>query len=378
VRPSLSAHLGAILILLVALTLRGLLDPLAGSSLPFVTLFGSIAAAVWVGGYRSGIVVALLGYLAGHALFTSPLGDSVLDAPHVLGERVTYLVGAALILTLGGTMRLARDRATHTSEVLEAIVASIDDAVIVTDGDGRVTFLNRPAAALTAWSPADAVGEALERVYAVIDGMSGHKIESSAYTALRTNVIRHDRVMLAARDGERRLVADKAIPIQNRNGDVSGTVVVFRDVSERRRSERPASSEARSKSVKSGPHRRILVVVDDQDAAYAVAASLAKHGHRVATARDDVGALALAGELRPEFVLLDTSHTAMDANEVCRRLRELPAGGRMVILALDGPAQDGDRRKACEAGFDGHLVKPAHVETLAKLFAPMGPDGCNS
>jgi CheY-like chemotaxis protein len=50
----------------------------------------------------------------------------------------------------------------------------------------------------------------------------------------------------------------------------------------------------------------------------------------------------------------------------------------MVILALDGPAQDGNPRKACEAGFDGYLAKPAHVETLAKLFAPVGRGGCNS
>jgi PAS domain S-box-containing protein len=320
----------------------------------------------------------LLGYLAASAWVTSPLGDSAPDASRVLGELVGYGIGAALIVSLGGAMRLARDRAAHTGELLEAIVASIDDAVIVTDADGRVTFLNGPAAALTAWSPADAVGESLERVYAVIDDASGRKIESSADTALRTNVIRlHDRVVLAARDGARRLVADQALPIRSRNGDVSGIVVVFRDVSERPGGERPISGEARSSEsiVVGGPHRRILVVDDDQDAAYAVVASLARHGHRVATARDGIGALALASELRPEFVLLDTDHPAMDAHEVCRRLRELPAGGRMVILALDGSAQDENRRKACEAGFDGQLAKPAHVETLAQLFAPTGRGG---
>ena len=44
----------------------------------------------------------------------------------------------------------------------------------------------------------------------------------------------------------------------------------------------------------------------------------------------------------------------------------------MVILALDGSGMEEDRRKAYEAGFDGQLAKPAHVETLAQLFAPAG------
>jgi hypothetical protein len=54
----------ALATLVAAVTIRSLLDPVMGDSLPLVTLFGAVAAAVWVGGYGPSVVVALLGYFA--------------------------------------------------------------------------------------------------------------------------------------------------------------------------------------------------------------------------------------------------------------------------------------------------------------------------
>jgi hypothetical protein len=54
--------------------LRYLFDPVLHDSMPLVTLFGAVAAAVWVGGVRAGILVAILGFLAAHLLFMSPAG----------------------------------------------------------------------------------------------------------------------------------------------------------------------------------------------------------------------------------------------------------------------------------------------------------------
>ena len=65
----------AIAALVAAVLLRWLLDPLIGDTLPLVTLFGAVAAAVWVGGHRPAIIVAVVGYLACDYLFIQPRGE---------------------------------------------------------------------------------------------------------------------------------------------------------------------------------------------------------------------------------------------------------------------------------------------------------------
>jgi Domain of unknown function (DUF4118) len=61
-----------------ALLLRWLLDPFLGDALPLVTLFGAVAAAVWLGGHRPAIVIAILGYLAVHICSSRPEASSAL------------------------------------------------------------------------------------------------------------------------------------------------------------------------------------------------------------------------------------------------------------------------------------------------------------
>ncbi|HEU5130699.1 MAG TPA: DUF4118 domain-containing protein, partial [Pyrinomonadaceae bacterium] len=74
-RGSLKTYILGFVALVVAVLLRWLLDPLMGDALPLVTLFGAVAAAVWLGGYRAAIPVVILGYLACHYLFIPPRGQ---------------------------------------------------------------------------------------------------------------------------------------------------------------------------------------------------------------------------------------------------------------------------------------------------------------
>ena len=74
-RSWIKAYALGLVALVAAVLLRWLLDPLMGDSLPLVTLFGAVAAAVWLGGYRPAIVVTILGYLACHYLFIEPRGQ---------------------------------------------------------------------------------------------------------------------------------------------------------------------------------------------------------------------------------------------------------------------------------------------------------------
>ena len=71
---------------------------------------------------------------------------------------------------------------------------------------------------------------------------------------------------------------------------------------------------------------------------------------------------------RPEVALIDLGMPKLNGYEVCRRIRETDWGKRMVLIAQTGWGQEEDKRRAREAGFDEHLVKPTDPVTVMKLI----------
>jgi len=124
-------------------------------------------------------------------------------------------------------------------EWLRVTLGSIGDAVITTDLEGCVTFLNPVAEALTGWTLADATGEVLEKVFRIINEDSRHTVENPAVRALREGIVvgLANHTLLIARDGTERPIDDSASPIRSRAGVVAGVVLVFRDVTARRHAE---------------------------------------------------------------------------------------------------------------------------------------------
>jgi PAS domain S-box-containing protein len=118
-------------------------------------------------------------------------------------------------------------------------LSCIGDAVITTDGGGRVTFLNPVAESLTGWTQ-EAVGQPLDAVFRIINEESRQPIESPTVQALREGrtVKLASHSLLTARDGAERAISDSAAPIRNDKGEVAGVVLVFREITERRKTER--------------------------------------------------------------------------------------------------------------------------------------------
>ena len=115
--------------------------------------------------------------------------------------------------------------------------------------------------------------------------------------------------------------------------------------------------------------RRILIVDDLREGADSLGAMLRALGHEVRVAPDGPTGVALAGETAPDVVLLDIGLPGLDGYEVARRVRAL-AGDRPVrIVAVTGYGQPEDRRRAFEAGFDAHVVKPVSAELLNQVIA---------
>jgi PAS domain S-box-containing protein len=124
-------------------------------------------------------------------------------------------------------------------ELLRITLASIADGVITTDTEGQVTFLNSVAEALTGWSRAAAAGEPLEGVLHIVNEKTGQPAPNPVRRVLSEGVIvgLANHTVLIARDGTRRPIDDSAAPIHDDRGQLFGTVLVFRDVTGRRRIE---------------------------------------------------------------------------------------------------------------------------------------------
>ena len=113
---------------------------------------------------------------------------------------------------------------------------------------------------------------------------------------------------------------------------------------------------------------RVLVVEDNQDSAESLAELLGLWGHQVHVALDGVTALELAERHRPDVVLSDVGLPGMDGYELARRLRDGRGPARAVLVALTGYGRDDDKRRALEAGFDHHVVKPPDAGVLEELL----------
>jgi PAS domain S-box-containing protein len=114
---------------------------------------------------------------------------------------------------------------------------------------------------------------------------------------------------------------------------------------------------------------RVLVVDDNVDAAATLGMLLEACGHAVKIENGPMAALDSACAWRPDVALLDIGLPDMDGNELARRLRAAPDTRGIVLVAVTGYGQEGDRLAALEAGFDQHLVKPVDMDRLAGLLA---------
>jgi two-component system CheB/CheR fusion protein len=113
---------------------------------------------------------------------------------------------------------------------------------------------------------------------------------------------------------------------------------------------------------------RVLVADDNRDAADTLQRVLALYGHEVRVAYDGASALRIGQEFRPRVAVLDIAMPGSDGYEVAREMRR-QQGRNVTIVALTGWGNENDLRRALEAGFDHHIVKPVDPGALNHLLA---------
>ncbi len=167
--------------------------------------------------------------------------------------RRTEVVAVAGILTLFVFLVAAslatnraivrRDRSLRevreARDVLKTTLASIGDAVISTDGQGRVVFANGVALELLRRKETEVVGAPLEEIFPIVNEFTRQPVENPVTRVLRegTSVGLANHTVLIAADGTETPIDDSGAPIRDKNGNIHGTVLVFRNITERRRAE---------------------------------------------------------------------------------------------------------------------------------------------
>ena len=183
------------------------------------------------------LTIAIWGTVQGFGPFA---GDVLHKGLFMLQGFMSVVAGTILILAAVMAERRQAEAVVHEQrERLHVTLSSIGDAVMVTDNQGRVTFMNPVAAALTGWSELEALGKDNTEVFQIVNEYTRQAVESPVAKVIREGTVvgLANHTLLIARDGVERPIDDSGAPIRHPQGHLLGVVLVFRDITERQRAE---------------------------------------------------------------------------------------------------------------------------------------------
>jgi PAS domain S-box-containing protein len=238
---------GAAAFTALAVLLRWLLDPWLGDSRPFSTLFGAVALAVWIGGYRPALLAVILGFLACAYLFVEPRGKLLpLDARNLIG-LVLSLFSCAAIIVFGEALRTGRGQlkderakgqeseAAHQAAMQQLQIVTESMAAPVTRCSRDLTYLwvSKPYADWMGRSPDEIIGRPIE---AILGREAFTQLRPHFEKVLAGHVVRYEEQVHYQGIGPRWINAVYT-PTLDASGVPNGWVAVVLDISERRQME---------------------------------------------------------------------------------------------------------------------------------------------
>lgn len=237
-RARLSSYGVAILATAIALLFSLALRPII-ERVPFILFFAALAASVGYGGLWPGLLTTLLSVALVNYFFLPPLYMFSLDSQDALVFGL-FLLTAFVINWVYEARRRAEITERDQRDWLQTILTSIGDAVITTDTAGRITFVNPIAATLTGWRHEEAVGKAIDDVLRLVNEETQQPVQNPVAKVLLENRIvgLANHTILISRDGTRHPLDASGAPIRDAAGNIQGAVLVFRDITERKRAER--------------------------------------------------------------------------------------------------------------------------------------------
>ncbi len=233
----------AVIATALALTLQLLVWPYI-QPMPFMVFLGAVMFSGWKGGWGPGLFATALSALAADYFFLVPRFAFALSPQDLLSVGLFTVV--SLFLThLNVSVRRGHQRAREHEEWLFTTLRSIGDAVIATDETGRIVFMNPVAEALTQWPQREARGRPLDEVFRIIGEHAREERESPVAKVLREGRVvgLANSTLLIRKDGTELPIDDSGAPIWDGHGGLQGVVLVFRDVTAKKRAERELATQ---------------------------------------------------------------------------------------------------------------------------------------
>jgi PAS domain S-box-containing protein len=146
------------------------------------------------------------------------------------------------------TERKQAEEALRTSEERwETTLRSIGDAVIATNADGRVIFMNEVAEKMTGWPLSESHGKDLKEIFNIVNEVTRIKPENPVAKVIRMGQVLGltNHTALISRSGMEFPIEDSGAPIRDKDGQITGVVIVFHDVSEKRTAEKAVRDSER-------------------------------------------------------------------------------------------------------------------------------------
>lgn len=172
------------------------------------------------------------------------------------GERIGFMVA---VRDISRRKQLIHDLHLEKEQWFVTL-KSIGDAVVTTDEHGRVTYVNPVAEHLTGWKVEEAVGRSVSEVFRIVNEYSRAPVESPVDRALREGTIvgLANHTLLLSRSGEEFSIEDSAAPIRDNDAQIRGCIIVFRDVTEKRKLEQRIAYQANFDSLTDLPNRHLF------------------------------------------------------------------------------------------------------------------------
>ncbi len=253
----------AVGVVALASVARSALTLALGEGVPFILYFPTVVLCAWFGGLGPGLLSAALGGLVAWYVFIPPYYSFTVSDPTAPHQLTLFLLASALISVLAESLHRSRRRALENEtrereqrERLRVTLASVGDAVIATDAEGRVTLMNTVAESLTGWGHEDAAGRPLDEVFNIVNEQTRERVGNPALRAIRTGAITGlaNHTVLIRKDGTEIPIDDSGAPIKDTDGRVLGAILIFRDITERRRAD-----DTFRLAVESAPNAMVMV-----------------------------------------------------------------------------------------------------------------------